>query len=374
MRAQAGRTLGVVVVSQPAAVAGGDFEVAAHEIALGHAMGAHNAETAVFVGRIEVGVEGEGRAGFVLQDRGLVVDYVTITAERVINRLPDRFLDVENLGLGIVGGRVFGQEAFPAAETRHTGGARTGDHVVDIEVVAAFFQQESAGIVMLSPPVAHEKCAVIGRDMFIGFKRDDPAKLTIGQGGAQVDHVLRIAQDQADHRATGTTMARQKAGEFEGFVNRDHDRLFGEHLHTSLQPKPDMFEVEQVGRKHAEEFRFGIRQHRLNRRVVRGIRADHRQKRRLGVVVANHLHLGHGGFEGGQDVTGPQTDAGCDNAHDRLLQAARAGAMRRRMTRPLASNTWQSAGLTARLMVWPSATRVSPAKAAQKRWPVAVTP
>ncbi len=107
---------GVVVIGQTGAVAGGDFQVAAHEVALGHAMGAHDAEAAVFVGGVEVGVEGQRGAGFVLQDRGLIVDDVAVGMEGVIDRVPDRFLDVEDLGLLVRGGGVGGDKGFPAAK------------------------------------------------------------------------------------------------------------------------------------------------------------------------------------------------------------------------------------------------------------------
>ena len=112
MRTLASSALGVVVINEAAAVAGGDFQIAAHEIAFGHAMRAHDAEAAMLVGGVQVGVEGEGGAGFVLEDRGLEVDDVAVRAEGVVDGFPDGFLDVEDLGLGI-GGRA----RFPAGRT-----------------------------------------------------------------------------------------------------------------------------------------------------------------------------------------------------------------------------------------------------------------
>jgi hypothetical protein len=73
-----------------AAIAGGDFQEAAHEITFGHAMRAHHAEAAVFVWGVEIGVEGEACARLVLQDRGLVVDDVAVGVERDRRSIPRR--------------------------------------------------------------------------------------------------------------------------------------------------------------------------------------------------------------------------------------------------------------------------------------------
>ena len=82
--------------------------------------------------------------------------------------------------------------------------------------------------------------------MLVRLQADDLAELSRTQSGAKVDHVLRIAQDQADHRAVGAAVDGQQAREFEGFIDGHHDRLFGEHLHPSFQAKANVFEVEEV--------------------------------------------------------------------------------------------------------------------------------
>lgn len=122
MRALHGRALGVVVVGEAAAVAGGDAQEAADEIAFGHAVPAHQAEAAVFVGDVEVGVEGEAGTGFVFQERGLEIQDVAVRGEGVVGRFPDGFLDVEDPGLGVGGRRVLRNEGSPAAEAGGAGG------------------------------------------------------------------------------------------------------------------------------------------------------------------------------------------------------------------------------------------------------------
>ena len=75
----------VQLVDQLLRTAGvGHAEIVAHEIALGHALGADDGETTEIVGHVEVGVEGHRRAVGVFDDGGLEIDDVAIAVEDLV--------------------------------------------------------------------------------------------------------------------------------------------------------------------------------------------------------------------------------------------------------------------------------------------------
>ena len=70
--------------------------------------------------------------------------------------------------------------------------------------------------------------------MFVRLKGNDIAQHPRAHRRAQIDHVLRIAQDKADHRPPGAAVSGKQTREFQRFIDRNHHRLFGEHLHPCL--------------------------------------------------------------------------------------------------------------------------------------------
>ena len=63
---------------------------------------------------------------------------------------------------------------------------------------------------VFSPNLFHLEHIRLGLEAGVQMFTEKPVVIsideTLGQGGAQVDHVLRIAQDEADHRAGCTAM------------------------------------------------------------------------------------------------------------------------------------------------------------------------
>ncbi len=59
-------------------------EKTAHEIALRHALGADDAETAEIIGNVEIGMESKRSAVFIFDDRRLVIDDIAVTVENLV--------------------------------------------------------------------------------------------------------------------------------------------------------------------------------------------------------------------------------------------------------------------------------------------------
>ena len=85
------RICAVVAIIRIAAVGGVDLfltaarvvyaEVVSYEVAFGHAVGAHDTETAELIRHIEVGMESKRRPAFILTQGGLVVDNIGVAVE-----------------------------------------------------------------------------------------------------------------------------------------------------------------------------------------------------------------------------------------------------------------------------------------------------
>ena len=69
-------------------------EVVSYEVAFRHAVGAHDTETAELIRHIQIGVEGQRRAAFVLNQGCLVVDNIGIAVEHRIGARPAAGLHV----------------------------------------------------------------------------------------------------------------------------------------------------------------------------------------------------------------------------------------------------------------------------------------
>ncbi len=172
-------------------------EKTAHEIALRHALGADDAETAEIIGNVEIGMESKRSAVFIFDDRRLVIDDVAVAVENLVGSHPAARLAMVNLHVvdAIILRRIGRREAFAPAKARYETGSRADNTIVEIEIVAAFFEHERAGIVLVTPPVAHEECAVIGRNMLGSLDGNDIAKLTFSLCGAQIAVKRRISQN-----------------------------------------------------------------------------------------------------------------------------------------------------------------------------------
>ncbi len=169
--------LRIVVIGKDAAIPRRGPQITAHEIPFSHAQRAHHTEAAMLVRHVEVGVKGKTCAAFIAQDRGLIVDNVTVRMERVIDTFPDTCLAVHDLVFRVRGGRMGGDEGLAPAKAGHLHGTRACDHVVDVDIVAAFLQHETTGPLHHPAPVAHEEGTVIGADMLVRLKADDRAEM-----------------------------------------------------------------------------------------------------------------------------------------------------------------------------------------------------
>ncbi len=63
---------------------------------------------------------------------------------------------------------------------------RPDDAIVEIEVMATFLQHETAGIMPVAAPIAHEESTVVGLDVLGGFNRNDMTQFFRGLGGNKV--------------------------------------------------------------------------------------------------------------------------------------------------------------------------------------------
>ncbi len=100
--------------------------------------------------------------------------------------------------------------------------------------------------------------------MLGGLDRGDLAQRAVGQRGNQVPVQGRIAQHEADHHAVGAAMARKQVEQLEGLGLRGDDRLFAEDAHAQFQPRPDVLQVQMVGRADQQQFGLPRLCHRLD--------------------------------------------------------------------------------------------------------------
>ena len=89
---------GIIMIGIPRPISVGDPQEAPHEVTFCHAMRAHHAKPAMFIGYIQVGMKGQRRTRFIFQQGRLEIDNVTVRGERVICGVPDRLFDVEDFG------------------------------------------------------------------------------------------------------------------------------------------------------------------------------------------------------------------------------------------------------------------------------------
>ncbi|MCY1539998.1 hypothetical protein D9M68_756120 [compost metagenome] len=78
--------------------------------------------------------------------------------------------------------------------------AATHDAVIEVEVVAAFFEHEAARIALVTTPVAHEERAMVRRNVLGRLDGGDVAQQPIGLRLAQIDIERRIAQHETNHQ------------------------------------------------------------------------------------------------------------------------------------------------------------------------------
>ena len=184
--------------------------------------------------------------------------------------------------------------------------------------MAAFLQQEAAGIAIVAAPVAHEEGAVVGRDVLGRLDRGDVAEQAVLLRLAQVDVERRVAQDQPDHHTVGAVFP-DETRDCQGLFFRGDDRLFGKNLHAALEADADVVEMHAVGRAdHQQVELFGF-EHRLQRVVSlagREVGVVHaRQSRRIGIDVTNHVEFREGSAEKRCKIAEPEAQADDADLH-----------------------------------------------------------
>ena len=189
--------------------------------------------------------------------------------------------------------------------------------------MAAFLQHETAGPFFIAPPVAHEEGTVIGEDMFRRLDRDDLAKPALVPRRQQIAIKRRIAQDQPDQQPV-MAVARHQPRQFDRLVDGGDDGLFREYLVASLQPKPDMIEMQMVGRADHQQI-VTARLHQLLSRGMAGAGRDAMFLKRgqsggVGVEIAEDLEIGIHLLEHMPKVAKPIAKPDDANLHSTLFE------------------------------------------------------
>ena len=157
---------------------------------------------------------------------------------------------------------------------------------------------------------------MIGRDVLVGLHRDDVAQQALLHARAQIAHVARVAQHQADLDLRRAVLGEQ-LGQLEGLLGRDHDRLLDEHAHARFQAGADVLEMQMVRRGDEQELRLG-REQGLDVRVGFAdldFLTQRLQPAGLRVDVAHDLQLRQGLLEKAQHHGGAMSQADDADAH-----------------------------------------------------------
>ena len=214
-------------------------------------------------------MEGQRCAVLVLHDSGLEIDDVAIAVEDLFGALPARGLTV--IDLEIVGaatlGSIFRREGTTTAEACDETRPAAHDPIIEVEVVAAFFQHETTGIFLVATPVAHEEGAVIGRNVLGGLDGGDRTQPALGLRLAQIDIKGGVTQHQADHDPVGSILTDQ-LGQSHGVFHRGHDRLFGKNLHAAFETDADVVEMQVIGRADHEQVELAFVDQRFERIIL----------------------------------------------------------------------------------------------------------
>ena len=263
-------------------------------------------------------MEGERRAIFIFNDRRLVIDDVSVAVENLFGTHPAARLAVIDFHVvdAVILRSIGKCEALASAEARYEPRPRTDDAIIKIEIVAAFFQHEGAGIMLVTPPVAHEERAMIGRNMFRGLNGNNIAELAFGLSGAQIAVKRRITQHKA-HQQPLVTVLVEQTGKLKAFLDADDDRLFTEDGATGFEPEADMLKVHMVRRADHQKIEFFVGDQRLGA-VIRladrnALFLQTRQASRSGIDITDDLEILVDFMKNVAQIT--ETESESDNSH-----------------------------------------------------------